>query len=215
MNRKITKQQTTGMLLAVCDKIIVSEPELTRIDISSGDGDHGVGMKAGFSSVKKMLETEEFDSVPSVFKAVGMKLIDVMGGASGVIFGTLFISGLNNLKEMDFLDISEFSEMLAFSAQSIMQRGGAREGDKTMLDALCPAVKAMAAAAKEGEPFALCAEKAFKAAAAGFENTKSLTAKKGRAAMFTDKAAGKYDAGALSVKLIFEAVYEFIKPLSF
>ena len=90
-------EELKEMFLAVADKIIQSEDMLTKIDMQIGDGDHGTGMALGFRNVRKELESAEPDSAEEVFKLVGMTLLDTMGGASGVLFGTVFISGITYL----------------------------------------------------------------------------------------------------------------------
>lgn len=211
MSDRLTIKETVEMLQNTAEAIVENEPLLTRIDIETGDGDHGTGMKTGFSAVSKMLKREMFQTVPQLFRAVGLKLLDEMGGASGVLFGTLFISGLSEFKTEDALALRDFAAALTKSTEAIMARGGAAVGDKTMIDSLYPAVTALREAAERGESFEIALGKAAAAAEQGTERTKDMTAKRGRAAAFGEKSKGCYDAGAVSAGLIFKAMNEYIK----
>ena len=199
-----------GMLTAVCDKIVSNCDYLTQIDLKIGDGDHGEGMTRGFKAVKKALEASEFDTVNNLFLEVGTGLLDSMGGASGVIFGTLFISGNLGMDDFTALTTDRLSVMLRKGFEAIRERGKAQLGDKTMLDALYPAVCAVERAAADGINICDAIGLAYNGAKAGVEDTKGMEAKKGRARHFRDKSIGYQDAGATSVMLIFEAMAEYI-----
>lgn len=207
MTDRLTLAETERMFRTMARTLVEKEPLLTEIDIHTGDGDHGVGMKTGFSAVEQMLLTAgPFSSVKALFQAVGMKLIDSMGGASGVLFGTLFISGISEIKQEDVLTLEDFYRALKKSTEAIMTRGGARPGDKTMIDALVPAVEALGEGVAHGMSFSEAAASAYRAAEKGVEQTKHMVAKRGRAKTFREKTIGYPDAGATSVMLIFEAV---------
>ena len=211
MENGLTISEAVAMLENICANIVQNEPYLTEIDSETGDGDHGVGMKTGFLAVSAMLTGTNFTSVRTLFRDVGMKLIDSMGGASGVLFGTLFISGLQQIKNDKYLMLGDFANMLVDSMEAIMNRGGARVGDKTMVDALYPAVQAFRNAANQGGNFKYASFKAYIAAKEGMESTRPLMAKKGRASTFNELSVGHLDAGAISVMLIFEAIWKTMK----
>ncbi len=207
----LTINETLNMFKKISIKIIENEPLLTQIDLKTGDGDHGTGMKIGFQAVLNMLEQDKsLNSIQEIFKSVGMKLIDTMGGVSGVLFGTLFISGISKIKNNEHLTLEEFQKALNLATDAIMERGGAYLGDKTMIDALMPAVCALKQSCEEGLNFKEATKKAYQAAKDGVDNTKKMLAKKGRAMSFREKSIGYQDAGATSIMLIFSAIYESI-----
>ncbi|WP_027352321.1 dihydroxyacetone kinase subunit DhaL [Lacrimispora indolis] len=207
---KLNTEQVKQLFLYAADGIVKSEPYLTEIDMKIGDGDHGTGMELGFKAVLEQLPSLEAKSVESVFQELGRILLDTMGGASGVLFGTMFISGVIRRKPSPYYELSDFAESFRISLDAIMQRGKARVGDKTMVDALEPAVAALEYAASQGldihEGFFMAAEAAKK----GVEYTKEIKARFGRAKYYGDKAIGLQDAGATSVWLIFQAMSDWI-----
>jgi dihydroxyacetone kinase-like protein len=201
-----------GAILHVAEKIVESEPHLTRIDSVIGDGDHGIGMKIGFAAVGRLLADARFDSINSLFKAVGIELIKTMGGASGVLFGSLFIGGLHELPGTDAVTVAQLARFLESSTASIQRRGKASAGDKTMLDALIPAVRALKRGADAGEGVAAALAAAAMAAANGAEATKGMLSRIGRAKKFGERTLGHPDAGAVSVSIVFHSLHDYFAP---
>ena len=130
-----------------------------------------------------------------------------MGGASGVIFGSMFLGGIKGYEKITELDGENLTKIMRGSLESIKTRGKAQVGDKTMVDALEPAVIAMEGADKED--LAALLKAAAEAAKEGVENTKKYVAKFGRAKSLMERAIGHQDAGATSVSIIFEAMYTY------
>ncbi len=198
----------------VAQRIVDSEERLTRIDSVIGDGDHGIGMRIGFKAVRRLLDASRFDSINSLFKAVGLELVKTMGGASGVLFGSLFIGGLHELPETRAIRVDQLAAFLTASVESIRRRGKASPGDKTMVDALVPAVAALRRAADDGVTVAAALGMAADAAEAGAESTRDMLSRIGRARNFGEKTLGHPDAGAVSVSIFFRALEEFFAPLA-
>lgn len=199
-----------NMLLAVANKIIGNVDYLTEIDNQTGDGDHGFGMAGGMQKAKKkLLSTESSDNAYEMFETAGKTMLLSMGGASGVIFGSLFLSGSQGAEPKAELNAEDLLQMEEKSLATIQERGGAQVGDKTMVDALAPAVQAMKDNADKGLLEMLKAAEA--AAKDGVENTKNCIAKFGKAKSLGERALGYQDAGATSVALIFEAMREFVE----
>lgn len=200
-------EETRDMMLAVADKIIESEPILTDADRALGDGDHGIGMERGMNAVKEALAGQEFPTVGKVFMGVGMAMMSSMGGASGAIFGTLFRSGGKALGDAEALDGAGVATFFQEGVAGVMKRGGAKPGDKTMVDALNPAAE------KAGEVTDLSVSEALaavaEAAEAGKEASKDMIATMGRAKTLGEKSLGKPDAGAVSVAIIAKAMSDF------
>lgn len=203
-------EETRNMFIAVAKRMIDSEEYLTEIDHAIGDGDHGIGMAIGFRQIKINLESRSFTYVNEVFHTIGMTMLEVMGGASGVLFGTLFISGIIGLEEKKEFELSDFAEVFSQALQALKSRGRAKVGDKTMVDALEPAVKALQDAQERGVGIKEAFFAAAAAAADGVEYTKRCMASFGRAKYYKEKAIGHQDAGATSVFLIFDEMSRFI-----
>lgn len=203
-------EECRQMFLSVAKKMIDSEKMLTEIDEKIGDGDHGTGMALGFRNVKKELEELSQVSIEEIFKTVGMTLLDTMGGASGVLFGTIFISGIS-MREPHFeIGLDGFANIFRKSLDALKKRGKAKPGDKTMVDALEPAVDALEKGVKSSMTISKGFELAALAAKRGMENTKEYKAKFGRAKYFGDNAIGYQDAGATSVWIIFQEMSDWV-----
>ena len=203
-------EQTTDMVIKVCDAIMENKPYLTEVDSKIGDGDHGLGMAGGMEKAKKALqEKRPLADVNSVFKTTGMAMLNSMGGASGVIFGSMFLGGVNGLETLTELDGEHFTAMMRGALEAIKARGKAQVGDKTMVDALEPAVLAMEESEKEDIELLLKAAK--EAASEGVENSKKYVAKFGRAKSLMERAIGYQDAGATSVAIIFDAMDKYVR----
>lgn len=203
-------QEAKKMLIYVADKIIEQKPYLTEIDSAIGDGDHGIGMEGGMKKVKAKLEKKDFyDNVYEVFADAGKAMLMSMGGASGVIFGSLYLAGAKGMEPKSELTADEFAAMERKSLTAIKERGKASVGDKTMVDALEPAVIALEENSDKGLLEMLKA--AEEAAGQGVENTKGYIAKFGRAKSLLERAIGYQDAGATSVYLIFQGMREYVE----
>lgn len=212
MIKTLSVEQTTDMIIRACDAIVENKPYLTEVDSKIGDGDHGIGMAGGMEKAKAALEGKRpLADINSVFKLTGMTMLNSMGGASGVIFGSMFLGGIKNMETLTELDGDNLAKVLRGSLEAIKTRGGANLGDKTMIDALEPAVVALENGAKEDLVQLLFEAKA--AAYQGVENTKNCIAKFGRAKSLLERAIGYQDAGATSVAIIFEAMYEYVKSI--
>ena len=197
-----------GMICSTADAIVGNKAFLTEVDSRIGDGDHGIGMALGMQKAKnRVSDMTERANVYEVFAEAGKAMLMSMGGASGVIFGSMFQAGARNMPPREVLTPEEFARMMERSLKAIMERGGARVGDKTMVDALAPAVEAMLA--RTWEDYGAMLGAAEQAAREGMENTKNYVAKYGRAKSLMERAIGYQDAGATSVWLIFRAMHAY------
>ena len=190
------------MMIAVAHEVIANEEYLCHADREIGDGDHGMGMARGFKAVAGNLGEESFTGVYQIFFAIGRTLIKTMGGASGIIFGLLFYAGAKDQPDKEELDASDLAGLLRRSLREIMAKGGARAGDKTMLDALEPMVEALEESAAEAESLPVALRKAADAAEAGKERSRAYIARFGKAKTLGERAIGFPDAGAVSLALI-------------
>jgi dihydroxyacetone kinase-like protein len=196
------------MLLAVADQIIASEPFLSEADRNLGDGDHGLGMQRGFTAVKEKLSgMSGADGIDKLFGAAGMAMISTMGGASGAIFGTLFRDGGKALAGLTELNATGYATFLRAACDGVTNRGKAKPGDKTMVDALHPAAE------KAAEVTSLPVHEAMAAVAAageaGRDASKAMIATLGRAKTLGEASIGHPDAGACSVAIILRTMSDF------
>lgn len=206
----ITKEELKDMFIYVANQIVDSEDYLTEIDKRIGDGDHGTGMSLGFREVIKELSSKSFNDTNEVFQSVGITLLDTMGGASGVLFGTVFISGIVDYQGKETINLKGFAEIFTKSLEALKRRGKANVGDKTMIDALQPAVEALLQSSKDGLGLIEGFNNASERAKEGMEYTKQCVAKFGRAKSYGKKSIGFEDAGATSIWIIFRAMSKWL-----
>jgi len=205
--------QTRDMLVYVADQVIASKGYLTELDSQIGDGDHGIGMERGMKKAReKLLGMEDGSNVYALFQEMGKTMLMSMGGASGVIFGTMFMGGASGKSERSVLHAADLAGLLEGSLAKIKERGKAQLGDKTMVDALEPAVERMRAYAGAGDLGEMLAQ-AAEAAREGMEATKDYQAKYGRAKSLMERALGHPDAGAASTWIIFRSMAEYVQRL--
>ncbi|WP_277668697.1 dihydroxyacetone kinase subunit DhaL [Caproiciproducens galactitolivorans] len=202
-------RQLKDMFLFVARRVVESEDFLTEIDLKLGDGDHGFGMALGFKAVQEALKDKEFETVENLFQEVGMTLLDTMGGASGVLFGTMFISGIVGLEPHKEADLALLAGIYRRSLEALKRRGKAQVGDKTMVDAFEPAVVGLEEAAAENADLPAGLAMGAECAKKGMEHTRDCVAKFGRAKSYGTKALGLQDAGATSVWIIFQAMSDW------
>lgn len=206
---ELTTAQTLEMILHCCDAIMAKKDYLTEVDSAIGDGDHGIGMAGGMQKAADALKKKAvFENVNEIFKVTGMSILSSMGGASGVIFGTMFLGGIKGMEPIQTLNAAAMAQIMRGSLDAICQRGKAQEGDKTMVDALAPAVRALEANGEQDLTVAM--EAAAAAAAEGSEKTREYVAKFGRSRYVGERALGHLDAGSVSVSILFAAMKEYL-----
>jgi dihydroxyacetone kinase-like protein len=205
----ITTTQLQEALLHACDVIIDAEGMLTELVTIIGDGDHGIGMKTSFSALRTLLQEQQFTDAFTLLKESGMMLIKVMGGTSGVIFGTMFIGGLSAVKDKDPITVQDFAQYIDQGTKAISVRGKVDRGAKTMYDALAEARDSMLnAAAQDADVHAFFLAGA-EGAERGAEATKPMQSRMGRSKNFRDRTVGHPDSGAVSTSLIFRALSDY------
>jgi phosphoenolpyruvate---glycerone phosphotransferase subunit DhaL len=201
--------EVRAMLAAVAREVIAHEHVLGQADRAIGDGDHGTGMRRGFTAAADRLQADGSATVEDVFRAVGTTLTATMGGASGVVFGLMFSAGPPAGAGHPELTATVLVEHLGRALEEITRRGRARPGDKTMIDALDPAVHALRTAAQAGATLADALRGAQSAAEEGAERTRGYVARFGKARALHERALGHPDPGALSVALILRAMADW------
>lgn len=189
-------------VLDIIDKmkedIIENKAFLTELDNVIGDGDHGINLARGFSKVEEKYASLEGKDIGTILKTVGMTLVSTVGGASGPLYGTAFMKAgayLNGKTEIDF---PMFIAALKEATAGIQLRGKSTTGEKTMLDAIVPATKAMEEKFEETNDAKQALMAGVKAAEEGVEYTKTIIATKGRASYLGERSIGHQDPGATS-----------------
>lgn len=179
--------------------------ELTRLDSEIGDADHGANLQRGMRAVRAGLADP--DSLSALFQGVGMTLVSSVGGASGPLYGTLFLRIGRALGDAGSVDAATLGAGLRAGLDGVVARGKAAPGDKTLVDALTPAIDAWDAA---GDDLTAAARAAAAAAAEGRDATRDLVARKGRASYLGERSADHIDPGAASTALLFEALADAV-----
>ena len=175
---------------------------LTELDAAIGDADHGINMDRGFSAVVAELDSVAPESIAAALKLTAMTLIRTVGGASGPLYGTFFLRASTACAGVDGLDVADVVAAFQAGIEGVQQRGRAEVGDKTMLDALAPALEAMQSAQERGASLASLLAAAASAAEEGIESTIPMQARKGRASYLGERSIGHQDPGATSAHLM-------------
>ncbi|MGL4377184.1 MAG: dihydroxyacetone kinase subunit DhaL [Microcoleaceae cyanobacterium] len=198
----VTHQQIWQWLQSVTAVIEENKDYLTELDAAIGDADHGINMSRGFQKVLSQLPSVLDKDIGTIFKTVSMTLISTVGGASGPLYGTLFLKLSTAFAGKWELNDQDMVMFFRAAVDGIVTRGKAQLGDKTMLDALMPASEAFEGAIAEGLTTEKALEIAIEAAELGMKNTIPLIAKKGRASYLGERSINHQDPGATSVYLL-------------
>lgn len=188
------------------DAVVEKRDWLTELDSAIGDADHGANMARGMDAVVAKLDQATPATVDELLKSVGMTLVSSVGGASGPLYGTFFLRMGMTAGAVSELDAAALAAALRAGLDGIVARGKAEAGDKTMFDAMAPAVDAFDAGVERAADIAAATAAAAKAAAAGRDATLPLVARKGRASYLGERSAGHLDPGAASAALLFDAL---------
>jgi dihydroxyacetone kinase-like protein len=171
---------------------------LTELDAAIGDADHGINMDRGFSAVVAELANEQPADNSSLLKLVAMTLIKTVGGAAGPLYGTFFLRAAGACADKENLAPADVIELFRAGLEGVVQRGKAELNDKTMVDALSPAVAAMKKAYAAGDGLKEIMFEGAAAAESGMKNTIGIPARKGRASYLGKRSIGHQDPGATS-----------------
>lgn len=204
----LSLEEAKEMFLYLAEGMVDSKDRLTQADKAIGDGDHGVGMARGFEAVRQKLQGQTFEALDELLKTIGMTLMTSVGGAAGAIFGTFFRGGATSLKGQRVFDASTLSLMLLDGLDAVKGRGGAKPGDKTMVDALEPA--ALRSKQLTGTPLDESLAAVTEAARQGMEKTKDMVATVGKAKTLGERSLGHPDPGAISTYLFLKFMLEYV-----
>ncbi len=203
--KHIGAAELSSVIRAVSGRIGVESANLNRLDAALGDGDHGRAVGGAFAFAADEIGALPEPTIGDIWRTTAKALLNRMGGASGALFGVFFLRGVPLLRGEDALGKAEMGALLQSGLAGVKARGKANIGDKTMVDALEPAV----AAFLEAEDFGSAWSGAALAARQGAASTRDLVARQGRAKYLGERGIGHIDPGATTVALIFEAIDEW------
>jgi phosphoenolpyruvate---glycerone phosphotransferase subunit DhaL len=199
----ITAATVRQWLHAFAEEATERRAELTKLDTAIGDGDHGTNMDRGMRKAVEKLDAQEGDDIGALLKTVGMALVSTVGGAAGPLYGTLFLQLGTKAAGKEELDLAGWTEALDAAVTGVRARGKAEPGDKTMVDALLPALEALRAA--EGGELGEALRRSAAAAEEGMRATIPMEARKGRASYLGPRSVDHQDPGATSTHMLLDS----------
>ena len=206
----MTNEDILRWLERIADVLHENAAYLTQLDSAIGDADHGINMDRGFTAVRAKFPTMATMDIATQLKTVGTTLVSTVGGASGPLYGTAFLRAGVAVAGKQQLGPADFVALLEAFLGGIVARGKAQPGEKTMVDALTPALAAAKQALNEGLPLKELALQATQEAEEGMKATIPLLATKGRASYLGERSVGHQDPGATSSWLILRSLTEVV-----
>jgi dihydroxyacetone kinase phosphoprotein-dependent L subunit len=210
MAHRVDLTQAAPIVQDMIAVIVDNSAWLSQIDGAIGDGDHGVNMAKGFRRTGEKLAGKSADLAQG-FGVLAETLLDEIGGSMGPLYGSFFLDMSTSLKGRTDIDRDSFAAMLRAGIAAVVDLGGAKPGDKTLVDALAPAAAAYEAASARGEDFSACLKALEEGADQGFESTRDMAAKLGRAARLGERSRGTHDAGAASCRLLLRVLADGLR----
>ena len=205
---KITTALIIQWLQKTAQVLEENKEHLTKLDADIGDADHGINMTRGFHKVSEKLAAASSPDIGAVLKDTAMTLISSVGGASGPLYGSFFLRASRAGADKQELSLRELADLLSEGLIGVVERGRAEVGDKTMVDALDPAVKTLISMLEEGTEAKEALRATVQAAEEGMKETIPLIARKGRASYLGERSRDHQDPGATSSYLILKCLYD-------
>lgn len=202
----VTQAQILQWLQTFAAEIEQHKDYLTELDAEIGDADHGINLDRGFKKVSSQLSSTTYEDIGSLLKQVSMTLISTVGGASGPLYGTLFLRASTIATRKQALSASEFVQLWQAGLAGVLQRGKAELNDKTMVDVLSPAVATLEQAVKEGKSIVEAMQLTVTTAEQAMKATIPMQARKGRASYLGERSIGHQDPGATSSYLMLKSL---------
>jgi phosphoenolpyruvate---glycerone phosphotransferase subunit DhaL len=198
----------------ITSEIVRSKELLTELDSVGGDGDHGVNLERGFLKVRtQLLQLGTNPDIGAILSGVGATILATVGGATGSLYGASFMKAGAACRGKTEIKATDVPTIFNAALNAMKDLGGAKAGDKTMLDVMIPAAEAASKTSLENSDLVYLFSQCAKAAREGLESTKSLAAKKGRAMYLGERTVGHYDVGAMSLCLMIESTARTISNL--
>lgn len=210
MGFQLSSKDYTEYIKLAAVKIHENGDYITALDSATGDGDHWSNINMGFEKLVESIPELENLSVFDMFKKIGMIMMSVIGGSSGVLYGSAYIGGAKVLKGKESIDNTEMCNVLEAMLNAIMERGNAKPGFKTMIDTLYPAVETYKDCIEKKLPERDTVALVKQAAIDGAESTKKMEAVRGRACYQANKGVGHLDPGAVTMSYQIETLMDYI-----
>ena len=204
----ITINHVTSIIKVMIKTVIENESYFCELDSKAGDGDFGASLAKGFKSIKENWEDINKEDIGKFIRSCGMIITEECGGASGPLWGGAFLAAGRYAKGKEEINIKELSEVGQSMVDGVQKRGGAKLGDKTLLDAFIPAVESLKTSASTNEDIVSAVKKSVEAASKGAESTKEIVALKGRASYVGERSLGFPDAGAVAIVVILKDILD-------
>ena len=201
MNFTLNSKDYMDYIVAVNQELNEKEEYITNLDLATGDGDQWANLHMGFTKLTEEKERLEALDLSSELKEIGKIMMAVIGGSSGVLYGSAYLHASKVMKDKEAIHKEELFEILNAMLNAIMERGQAKPGFKTMIDSLHPAVEAYKAALEEGASVEELCKRVAAAAEKGAEETRNMESIKGRATYQSNKGMGHFDPGAVTMAL--------------
>ncbi len=210
MSEKLNYDDFKKIINKIAANITKNSSYLSELDSFIGDGDHGTTISRGFGEVMRIIRENPPKDISNLLKTTGLTLISSMGGASGPIFGSIFIAMAKVTEGKDKIGLSDLKDMFSAALDKVMKLGGAAPGDKTLVDSLKPVVDSLHDSLSKGISLKEATKSAEASALKGVESTKNMIAKKGRSSYLGERSLGHQDAGATTMYLIIKTINDLI-----
>ncbi|NMM62670.1 dihydroxyacetone kinase subunit L [Clostridium sp. P21] len=210
----INTAQVIEILNKITEVMCKNKAFLSELDAAIGDGDHGINMEKGFLAVSDKIKEDDDTTIGDLLKKTGMLLVSNVGGASGPLYGTAFMKAAIEVKDAKTINLNDFLNIMNAALDGIKMRGKAELEDKTMVDAIVPAIESLNESISLNIDDVTALGKAKDSAYNGVLHTKEIIAKKGRASYLGERSIGHQDPGATSSYLMLNTIYEYVKNLS-
>ena len=204
----ITSKDAIKWLSLYADALDENKVYLTKLDADIGDADHGINMTRGFDSVREQLDSLKNEDLGTIFKKTGTALVSSVGGAAGPLYGTWFMEAGKVTSGEQSMDTDQLKEVFQAGLDGIKRRGKAEAGQKTMIDAMKPAVDALERSVEDGDDIESALQSSSEAAYDGMKDTIPMVAEKGRASYLGERSKGHQDPGATSTYLLVNTLYQ-------
>lgn len=214
MGLLITTENFMEYMKLAAKKIAEEKEYVTRLDATTGDGDHWVNINSGFQAVINAEEKLIKMPIDEALKVIGMLMMNKIGGSSGILYGGAYLAAGMKLKDYSVLDEKSLYLFLSTMVEDMMHRGNARPGFKTMIDCLYPAVETYRVAMNQGVDLKELFSSVKDAARMGAESTRDMQAVKGRASYMTGKGIGHLDPGAITMYYQLEVMCDYFAGIS-
>lgn len=209
MGFQLTSKDYVEYIKLAYEKIHASGDYITELDAATGDGDHWANIDSGFGKLNEIAGSLAEMTLFEEFKQIGKTMMSVIGGSSGVLYGSAYLAAAKTLKDKETIGNEELCGVLCAMLDAIMSRGNAKPGWKTMIDSLYPAAECYKACLAEGVSEEETLKKVKQAALDGAESTKGMEAVRGRATYQADKGVGHLDPGAVTMSYQIEILMDY------